>query len=271
MIFLRRNVCITCSALPSCPTCASDEICSQTTQTCDECATVQCVSISSIDSNNSTSSQSNSTDSGNLDSSDGHSSLAGDIVGGVVGGLAIIIIILCFIIYMQYRKHRLPHGIASEEDDPNDTGDRIPFNAEKHGYDSYNHDKYDLENMDGDNDNDSNVENDSSVYNSENYERLFVRNPTQNIGDLKFSAADLLRGRSPSRNASYGLDNYTSYAYDNNGLTSPTSLVSAQAGASPSRHSQYSVGEIAVAEEAKGAKAQIVSARRIAGPYGRID
>lgn len=47
-----REQCLTCSSVPECPTCDSDEQCALTTQTCLKCPTTYCVKISSLSGSN---------------------------------------------------------------------------------------------------------------------------------------------------------------------------------------------------------------------------
>jgi hypothetical protein len=97
--------CILCPNIaPSCPPCKSDEVCNQTLGDCDTCAAATCVKTTN---SGSTGTNINTGSSGpNI----------GAIVGGVIGGVAIISIIV-FCIWKFWLKGRR-HEMEEEWDDP---------------------------------------------------------------------------------------------------------------------------------------------------------
>ncbi|KAK9489918.1 hypothetical protein V1508DRAFT_426571 [Lipomyces doorenjongii] len=98
---IARANCISCpSSLPSCPTCAADEQCQLTLQTCSSCPTTSCVKNYSAGSSTSPA----STTSTSM-SSHSSSPLAG-IVGGTVGGFVFMCAIVA-IIFFFFRRRRV--------------------------------------------------------------------------------------------------------------------------------------------------------------------
>lgn len=90
--FLFRR-CVQCpDTTPSCPHCADDEICSQISQTCQQCSSTQCVK----------SSESGATNNGQVGSS-GSKTNIGAIAGGVIGGV-VFIVIVAFLIWKFWLK-----------------------------------------------------------------------------------------------------------------------------------------------------------------------
>lgn len=86
-LFARQNGCVQCDTTSlSCPSCADNESCAFSTQTCSECPKAYCAADDSSDSDSSSGSG-----SGSKQVSSGPN--VGAIAGGVIGGLAVIGII----------------------------------------------------------------------------------------------------------------------------------------------------------------------------------
>ncbi|KIW02304.1 uncharacterized protein PV09_06451 [Verruconis gallopava] len=97
--FFKR--CVTCpNTAPTCPSCKSDEICSQTLGDCETCPTASCVKAATSGSLVGTSSKSSGPN-------------IGAIVGGVIGGVALITLIV-FCIWKYWLKGRR-HEVEIEE------------------------------------------------------------------------------------------------------------------------------------------------------------
>ncbi|KAK9368210.1 hypothetical protein V1509DRAFT_624589 [Lipomyces kononenkoae] len=96
-----RANCIVCpSSLPSCPTCAADEQCQLTLQTCSSCPTTSCVKKYS------TGSSSTNQPSATGSSTSSNSSVpVGGIVGGAIGGVVFVCAIIA-ILFFFFRRRR---------------------------------------------------------------------------------------------------------------------------------------------------------------------
>jgi len=107
---LRR--CVQCPPDPPvCPSCAVDETCSLTAQSCDSCASTTCVSIGSLPGQ----------------SAPKQSTPVGPIVGGVVGGVLFLAAIAFLVYRFYFRKRRqVPAWDPPEKRDPStlSRGDR---------------------------------------------------------------------------------------------------------------------------------------------------
>ncbi|KAK9237695.1 hypothetical protein V1525DRAFT_403107 [Lipomyces kononenkoae] len=100
-LVVRAN-CISCpSALPSCPTCAPDEQCQLSLQTCSSCPSTSCVKKYS--SGSSSTSQPSASGSGTSGST---SVPVGGIVGGAVGGFVFVCAIFA-ILFFFFRRRRM--------------------------------------------------------------------------------------------------------------------------------------------------------------------
>lgn len=91
MSLIRRQSCVICPDLPACPICPTGEECQMILQTCESCATYVCRKFSSTP-NSSQPSESKSN--------------AGAIAGGVIGGLAAVIIVALLLLWKFYYKPR---------------------------------------------------------------------------------------------------------------------------------------------------------------------
>lgn len=101
--------CVSCPDSPSCPVCASDEYCIQTSLTCEQCPTTYCAK-KTLSSNSTSSSNSSSSTSSQNKTGGSSSAKVGGIVGGVVGGVIVIAIIALLYFYFKYwRKNRQNH------------------------------------------------------------------------------------------------------------------------------------------------------------------
>ena len=79
--------CLNCdpSANPTCPVCAADETCTLISPSCNACASTQCTKIGASSSSTANVSKTN------------QKSAAGPIAGGVIGGIAVIVLITCLV------------------------------------------------------------------------------------------------------------------------------------------------------------------------------
>lgn len=109
---MRRGLfrrCVTCpESPPSCPNCATGEVCSLIGKTCDQCARTQCIgggaAATSQSSNPSTPTQKSSA------------SAAGPIAGGVIGGV-LVVMIITFLVWRFCIKKRREEYDQNEYDD----------------------------------------------------------------------------------------------------------------------------------------------------------
>ena len=90
--------CLQCdpNANPRCPVCAADETCTLISPSCNACASTQCTKIGA----------SSNPDTGNATKSTPHKSAAGPIAGGVIGGIALIILITYLVWRFCIKKRR---------------------------------------------------------------------------------------------------------------------------------------------------------------------
>ncbi|KAK9331472.1 hypothetical protein V1520DRAFT_337864 [Lipomyces starkeyi] len=124
---IARANCISCpSSLPSCPTCAADEQCQLTLQTCSSCPTTFCKNYSAGSSTSPT-----STTDTSMSSQNSYSPLGG-IVGGTVGGFVFMCAIVALLFFFFRRRRARLLGAAGRTPEESLDGDE----KTSHGPDS---------------------------------------------------------------------------------------------------------------------------------------
>lgn len=121
--------CVICSSTPSCPQCGTNEQCSMTSQTCDNCPTTFCETI--VDPVSSTK---------NLSSAQ-----VGGIAGGISGFIFLVVLLGLFYFFKRYRKNLdADYGFGISEEMKGFSGfddDITDDPSQQRGYNSRNEQK----------------------------------------------------------------------------------------------------------------------------------
>ncbi|KAK9464316.1 hypothetical protein V1512DRAFT_268594 [Lipomyces arxii] len=128
---LERRACISCpSQLPTCPSCADDEQCQLTLQTCSQCPMTSCVKrAGGSGSSSSSSAQSSVVIVGTERHHSGPN--IGAIVGGTVGGIVVAALIVVLFFYFRRRRRTMMIASANSEDSI-DQAEKPPSRTSRH-------------------------------------------------------------------------------------------------------------------------------------------